>query len=312
MQRLLNWAAMLLAAIVLATLPVPAHAQEGLKVWPTKVELTIGRQDEAVAIINVKNEGSTTTTVCAYVMDFCVDGDGRFAFSEPGHESYSASEWLSVDNADFELEPGASQEVEVVVAVPAHLEPGGHYAAVFFQTGPSANQNGVPISTRIPSLFYITVPGTTDADVRADAEIVSLILPGFVEQAPVQAGVVVKNTGNVHLTVAATAYFKGLSSKNSSLDLQQMILLPDGEGTLRGSWEELPYIGRVRANIVIGYFDEQGELVNKSQTGEFLVIPWRQLTAIGIAAVLVVAAVVLTLRSSHLRSQRKQKTRTPS
>jgi len=311
-QRLANWAAILLAAIVMATLPVPAHAQEGLKVWPTKVELSVNRGEAATATVNVHNEGAEPATVCVYVMDFRIDRDGRFVFTEPGHESYSASEWLSVDNTGFELGPGESQEIEVVVAVPTDLEPGGHYAAVFFQTGPSANEDGVPISTRIPSLFYITVPGATDADVCADAEIVSLILPGFVEQAPVQAGVVVKNTGNVHLTVAATAYFKGLSSKSSSLDLQQMTLLPNGEGTLSGNWAELPYIGRVRASIVIGYFDEQGDVVNKSQTGEFFVIPWKQLTAIAIAVVLVVTVVVFSLRSSRLRSQREQESRTPS
>ena len=312
MQRSLNRAAILLAAVVLATLPAPAHAEEGLRVWPTKVELTVRMEDEAVAIINVKNVGSTATTVCAYVMDFSVDRDGAFTFSEPGHESYSASEWLSVDNAGFELEPGACLEVEVVVVIPADLEPGGHYAAVFFETGPSASEDGVPISTRIPSLFFITVPGVTDAEVHADAEIVSLILPGFVEQAPVQAGVVVRNTGNVHLTVAATAYFKGLSGNGSSLDLQQMTLLPDGEGTLSGSWEELPYIGRVRANIVIGYFDEYGDLVNKNRSGEFFVVPWKQLAAIAIALVLIIALVVLSFRGSHLRSERQQKTRIPS
>lgn len=274
--------------------------------------MTIGNQRQEAAIINVKNEGSTTTTVRAYVMDFSIDREGTFIFSEPGHESYSASQWLSVDKSAFDLEPGACQEIEVVVAVPTDPVPGGHYAAVFFEAAPSANQDGVPISTRIPSLFFVTVPGATDADVRADAEIVSLILPGFVEQGPVQAGVVVKNTGNVHLTVAATAYFKGVSGTNSSLDLQQMTLLPDSVGTLRGDWEELPYIGRVRANIVIGYFDEQGELVNKSERGEFMVIPLKQLAAIGIAIVLAIALVALSLKISRLRSQRRQKTRTPS
>ena len=312
MQRLAIWAAILPAAILLATLPVPAHAQEGLKVWPTKVEIHVERGEAVTATVNVHNEGAAPVTVRAYVMDFCIDRDGRFVFTEPGHESYSASEWLSVGNTDLELEPDESREVDVVVAVPTQLEPGGHYAAVFFETGPAANEDGVPITTRIPSLFYITVPGVTDADVRADAEIVSLVLPGFVEQAPVQAGVVVKNTGNVHLTVAATAYFKGLSGKNSSLDLQQMTLLPDGEGTLTGNWRELPYIGRVRANIVIGYFDQQGEVVNKSQSGEFLVVPWKQLTAILITLVLAVAVVLFSLRSSRHRSERRKQTRTPS
>jgi len=295
----------LLVAILLIILPNSAQAQGGIKVWPTRVDLTVNEGEQTERIINVQNKGGETIGVSAYVMDFSVDKDGNFIFSEPGHESYSASKWLSVNCADFELTPGESQEVAVVITAPADMEPGGHYAALFFETVPSENEEGVTISTRIPSLFYITVPGVTDADIVISAEIVSLILPGFIEKGPVEARIAVQNMGNVHLTIAAKAYFSDLFGKNSELDLGQVTVLPDGEGTLTGSWQEAPFIGRVRANFVIGYFDQHEELVNKSQRGEFWVIPWKHLAAIVAVVISLVLLIVLLHRRYRFRLERR-------
>lgn len=238
-------------------------------------------------------------------MDFSVDKDGNFIFSEPGHESYSASKWVGVNSTDFELAAGESQEVEVIIAAPADIEPGGHYAALFFETVPSVNEEGVSISTRIPSLFYITVPGVTEADIIANAEIVSLILPGVVEKGPVDVGVVVRSSGNVHLTIAAKAYFSDLFGKKSELDMGQVTILPDGEGTLTGSWQEAPFMGRVKANFVIGYFDQHEELVNKSQRGEFWVIPWKHVAAIVAVIGSLVLLMVLVHRRYRFRFERR-------
>ncbi len=299
-------AIIILLLVIFLIIPLnSAQAQGGIKVWPTKIDLTVNEGEQAERIINVKNQGGETIGVRAYVMDFSVDKDGNFIFSEPGHESYSASKWLSVNCTDFELAPGESQEVEVIIAAPADIEPGGHYAALFFETAPSANGEGVSISTRIPSLFYITVPGVTDADIVANAEIVSLILPGIVEKRPVEVGVVVENSGNVHLTIAAKAYFSDMFGGNSELDLGQVTVLPDGEGTLTGSWQKAPFIGRVRANFVIGYFDQHEELVNKSQRGEFWVFPWKHLAAIAAVIGSLVLLILLLHRRYRFRLERR-------
>ncbi len=298
MQYLTSWAILiLLVAILLIFPPNPVQAQGGIKVWPTKVDLTIDEGEQAERIINVQNQGGETIGVSAYVMDFTIDKDNEFIFSQSGHESYSASKWFSADNTEFELAPGEREEVEVVIAVPNGIEPGGHYAALFFETVPSVSEEGVSISTRIPSLFYITVPGVTDADIVTTADIVSLTLPGVVEKGPVGVRVVVQNMGNVHLTIAAKAYFSDLFGKDSELDVGQITVLPDGEGTLTGSWQEAPFIGRVRTSAVIGYLDQYEELVNKSQRGGFWVIPWKHLAAIvAVVGSLIVLAVLFHKR----------------
>jgi hypothetical protein len=158
---------------------------------------------------------------------------------------------------------------------------------------------------RIPTLFYITIPGITGAEVIANADIVSLQLPGVAGRGPVEMGVVVRNSGNVHLTVAAKAYFDGYWGGSSELDLGQKIILPNSEGMLKEEWQEAPYFGRVRANVVIGYLDNQGDVVNKSQTAEFWVVPWSLVGIILFVMGVVVPAIVIISKRFRLRVERK-------
>ena len=276
-----------------------------MMVWPTWVELTVNRGEQAGKMINVQNQGSELIRMRAYVMDFSIDREGNFVFSEPGHESYSAARWLSVAETDFELTPGESQDVEVRLSAPSEVEPGGHYAALFFETIPSANQSAVSISTRIPTLFYITVPGITEAEVIANADIASLVLPGFAGKGPVEAGVVVHNSGNVHLTVAARAHFSASWGGDSELDLGQMVILPNSDGVIKSNWQQTPFFGKVKANVVIGYLDHKGELVNKSQTGEFWVVPWSMIGIIVGVLGLVVPAIIVIRKRYRLRLERR-------
>jgi P pilus assembly chaperone PapD len=272
-------------------------AQEGMTVWPTWVEMTVNRGEQAGKIIHVQNEGSEPIAIRAYVMDFSIDREGNFVFYEPGHESYSATRWLSFEESGFELSPGESKEVEVAASAPAEVEPGGHYAALFFEVVPLANPGAVSISTRIPTLFYITIPGVTEAEVIANADIASLVLPSFAGKGPIEAGVVVHNSGNVHLTVAARAHFSASLGGDSELDLGQAVILPNSDVVIKSNWQQAPFFGKVRANVVIGYLDQKGELVNKSQTGEFWVVPWSLIGIIvGVMGVVVPAIIVLRKR----------------
>lgn len=270
-----------------------AQAGGGLTVAPTMVEMSVEEGEQAERTVKVSNSGSDTIRVQVYAMDFSAGEDGELAFSGPGHGSYSAAEWLSPDTTDFELAPGGSRQVAVTVAVPEEVEPGGHYAALFFQTASSQSGEGVGIAARIPSLFYITVPGVTDSDVLVDAEIDSLVLPRVVQDAPVPVSVVVRNTGNVHLTVAARAFFYCSSGRTDEVDMGQVTVLPGCDGRLEETLEDVPFIGRVEATVVTGYFDRYGGLTNESRTETFYVIPWKQLLAIaGVLVLFITLALV--------------------
>ncbi len=276
-----------------------------MTVWPTRVKLMVNRGGQAGKTIHVQNQGSEPMRVVSYARDFSIDRKGNFIFSEPGHESYSAARWLGLEEADFELPPGEGKEVAISVSAPVEVEPGGHYAALFFEAVPSGNQSAVQVSMRIPSLFYITIPGVTEADVIANADIVSLQLPGVAGRRPVGVGVVVRNSGNVHLTVAARAHSSCSWGNASELDLGQAVVLPNSETLLKGTLQKTSLLGKVRASVVIGYLGQNGELVNKSQTVEFWVIPWNAAGIILFVMGVVVPAIVIIRKRYRLRLERK-------
>lgn len=298
----------LLLVLLLSLFSSPTLAQGGIKVSPAKIDLVVGRGQTAEEVISIENQGDNLARIRAYAMDFSIDEESNFAFYEPGHESYSCARWLTLDEAEFDLNPGATKEVKVTVAVPDEVEPGGHYAALFFETALLEAPPGVSVTItgRIPSLFYLTIPGITEADVFSYAEIVSLILPGWLEKGPVEAGVVVRNTGNVHLTIAAKAYFSGFrGEKIGELDLGQVVVLPHSERIMKGSWEKPPLFSKVKASVVIGYFDQQGELVNKSKTADFWVIPWKLLVIIVVALALLILLVWWLRKRYRLKIEQK-------
>ncbi len=242
-------------------------------------------------------------------MDFSVDRDNNYTFSEAGHESYSCASWLSVEEPAFVLGAGQTRAVEVTISVPEAVEPGGHYAALFFEAIPPETEPGVSVAVggRIPSLFYLTIPGITDADIAANVEITSLILPGWVGGGPVDIGAVVHNTGNVHLTIATKAYFTDFRGRQTGeIDLGQTTILPGAERALTGTWESTPFAGPAKATFVIGYFDDYGEPVNKSMKGTFWIIPWRAII-IAVASVGLIGAAILILRKKfRLKLERRQ------
>jgi len=289
--------------------PPSASAQGGIKVWPARVELTIGRDETVAQVVSVENQSDAAIRMCVYVMDFRIGKENDFVFLEPGEESYSCSRWLSIGETDFELAPGENKAVAVTISVPQDVEPGGHYAALLFETvQPQPDQGfSVTINSRIASLFYLTIPGVTEADVVAKAEIVSLSFPGWAVGGPVKIAVLVRNTGNVHLDIATKAYLYGLwGRKVGELDLGQTVILPGSERIVEGNWEKTPFLDRVKANIMIGYFDEHGELVNQSKTKTLWVTPSGEMVAaIVVPLALLPFLIWLLIRRYRLRIERK-------
>jgi P pilus assembly chaperone PapD len=304
MARALAISLAVLAALL--ALPLTASADVSIVLSPTKIDLTVSTGETSSQGISLRNTGDEPTTVRVYAMDFSIDRENNYTFSEPGHESYSCASWLGVGETEFELGPGAAKEVEVTISVPQQVEPGGHYAALFFETVPADTEPGVSVAGRIPSLFYLTIPGVTDADITANAEITSLQLPGWVDGGPVEVGAVVRNAGNVHLTVASRASFTDFRSRQGGeIDLGQTIVLPGAERVIAGTWDNTPFIGPARVTVTIGYFDDHGELVNRSLQGSFWIIPWKVIMVAVASLGLIVVAILILRKKFRLKVERR-------
>jgi hypothetical protein len=268
------------------------------------MDLNMNLGEAIERVVNVENHSSEPACFHVYAMDFSVDRDGDFTFSEPGYESYSCTTWLTIREPDFDLSPDETKTVKVTISVPQEVEPGGHYAAVFVESAPPQPQPGVSvaIANRIPSLIYLTIPGTTDADIVTQAEIAAILLPGWVERGPVDVGVAVRNTGNVHLPIAAKAHFTDFrGGEIGELDLGQTIVLPGAERVLAATLEKLPFFGRVQTRVVIGYLDDNNEPVNKSTARSFQIIPWKVIMAVFVSLALIGIAIWRLRRKFRLR-----------
>ncbi|MCX6000891.1 MAG: hypothetical protein NTU41_15280 [Chloroflexi bacterium] len=296
----------LLSLFGILCLPQVASAQGTLTVWPVKLEVTANTGEILEREINVQNEGDETIAVRVYTMDFSVDADGKYTFSEPGDESYSCARWITAGPADFELGASEDKKVLVSITVPATVEPGEHRAAILVEESTPADQPGVSVavSGRIASLVYVAMPGTDGEAIVASAEIVSLMLPRWVEKGPAQVGVVIRNTGNVHLTVATEAHFHDYRGRRfGDMTLEQVVILPGQERTVRGTLERTPLLGKVQADFTIGYIDQHTQLVNKSGTGGFAVVPVRLI----LAFVVPLGCLLAYLLIRRYRSARKRR-----
>ncbi len=287
---------------------LPASAGVTMMLSPTMIDLTLNTEETSTQEISIQNTGDEPIRVQVYAMDFSIARENNYTFSDPGHESYSCASWLGIKDSDFDLGPAETKHVEVTISVPQEVEPGGHYAALFFETIPTETQPGVSVAIagRIPSLFYLTIPGVTDADIFANAEITSLMLPGWVDGGPVEIGAVVRNTGNVHLTIAAKAYFTDFRGRQAGeIDLGQTIVLPGAERAITGTWGKTPFIGPTQATVVIGYFDQHNQLVNRSMTGSFQIIPWKVIIAVFASLALIAFGIWALRRKFRFKLERK-------
>ncbi len=280
-----------------------AAADVSLRVWPTALEMTVSEGQIAERVVYVENAGDEWVHLRVYALDYTMDMDGTYHFLEPGGQTYSCATWVNLDAAAFDLAPGETRAVSLSIRVPAHVEPGEHYSAVFFEQSTQAGQGtSVSVGARVASLLYVVVPAVTDAEVMANADIVRVILPGLIGGGPLKAGVLVRNSGNVHLTVAARAYFTDFrGSQVGETDLGQAVILPGGERILEVVWDDVPWFGRVKARVVIGYYNNQGELVNKENSANFQVIPWKVIMAVALPLCLIGLAAFVVARRFRFR-----------
>ena len=291
-------------AIVLHCLAPPeASADVSLKVWPTTLEMTVSEGQTAELVVNVENAGDEIVRLSVYAMDYTVDRDGNYSFSEPVHDTYSCAAWISPDASVFDLAPGETRATTVSISVPENIEPGEHHSAVFFEQLSDVSQGtSVSVGARMACLLYVTIPRVTDAEVTTDANIAQVILPGWAEGSHVNIGALIRNSGNVHLTLAARAYltnFRG--SPIGEADLGQAVILPGGERLLEATWADLPLFGRVSARVVIGYHDSQGELVNKETSVNFQVVPWKTIMVVVLCLTIIGLAVFIVVRRFRFR-----------
>lgn len=290
-KRLLVVAVFLAIGLVLPSL-ARVYADVRIFVYPVKLEMPVSPGGSLTKEITIENRDEESVKIRTYVMDYRIKKNNKFEFSPPGHESYSAARWITLDKADFTIPPRKKEKVNATLKVPTGAEPSGHYVVIFFETVGklSPGKTGVIPQGRIATLVLQYSPG----NIVAKGRVKEFTIPKyfysrpksflFGGEQPIPWSMVFENHGNVHLNIDAQIDFSDFRGKSLHITKPQRItILPNTERELQGRWENAPTFGKFTAILKVTY-DKRIE----TKTANFYVIPVKGLIVTGAGVVLLI------------------------
>jgi len=242
-QRLGSGAAVVgvVALVGLAGLPVrgsaadpPPAADFGLTVSPTR--LVVGPdQINDVRHFTVSNRGTTPIDVEIGKRDFIANAQGTLLFQ--AHAAYSASNWVTVTPADFRLDSGAAQDVQVRIALPREPEPGDHQVAlVFVVPAGTEKTTNIRVNRGVGAPVFIAVPGPIDTSTH----IGGLHVPGFSLRGPLTFSTTVQDTGTVHRDFRGDGNRLAVSVRGQRIEFPDFTVVRGATREIDARWTDAP------------------------------------------------------------------------
>lgn len=286
----------------------PAASAASFVVSPTKTELTLGKNQTAPIVFNIKNnDAKAPIHIRVYTMDYQITKNSTFVFYEPGHLSYSAAKWISIKNKTIDIPANDRDKLAITVKTPDNAENGGHYAVVFFEVLQKTDQ-GVSVTGRIGALVLVTVPG----GITRQGIIQSVSAPNNLWGGnQIKTTVTFKNAGNVHLTTRGELLITDriFNKTLAKLPLPEITVLPNTERDITATWKNPPVFGLLRARASIYYGPNLITFNTKrtAQTG-FYIIPVKYILAVIVICLAVFVAWELYKRIISARKKESDKT----
>lgn len=261
-----------LAALISSCAAPSASALEAgdivLQVSPAEQEIDLAPSQTYTGSFTVENVGREAFTFTLSAHPYQVSGPDYTPVFTTETAYTTLSTWLSLDQNNLELAPGASAEVTYHVNVPADVPGGGQYAAIIVETRDADDTAAMRIVSQIAVLLYAHVSG----EQRLEGTLLDLELPNILLGAPFTASVTVENTGNLDFdltqTLTVTDFLTGrtlvdLSTKNpdgTPVGGVERIILPATTRTSILTWENAPSFGLFRAHQTISFLDQTYDL----------------------------------------------------
>ncbi len=185
-----------------------AYAQQdtnpgsGLRVSPTRSDITIKPGESQEITQNVKNVTQSPITVEPVLNDFesdGVSGEPRLISDATETSAYSLREFVSLPQK-FDLQPDEERELTVTLSVPSSAAPGAYFGSVVYRATPqgAAGDGQVALVASVGSLILLEVPG----DILEKIEIKSISAylgesaGSLFTKKPDAIGVMIENIGN--------------------------------------------------------------------------------------------------------------------
>ena len=250
-----------LGTLLLFVTVLQAGAQN-VAVSPSRLYYKVGIGEYKSHEVTVKNSSKTPQAFKIFFADFESKGNqGKTTLMKKGESEHSCSNWLSASPSFFELGPGESQKVEVLLQVPNTPEANKVKWAVMNvklareKKAPAGEGNSETVGFGIVQTFQfiIHIFQTPPTVTYADAEIV-----GFKEiTKPTDdtrtLSLEVSNTGETILNCASYLELTNLQNGEiKRLDVKAFTVLPDGR---REIYFQLPVDLKKGQYSVLGVVD---------------------------------------------------------
>src|SRR4030042_1801472 len=273
-----------------------------LTVSPVRIELSGDPGTVIEDEMNLTNEQEETKTFYSSFGNFEATG-------ETGTPSFVSAEeglatWIETDSS-ITLGPKEEKKVSYSIAIPKDADPGGHFAAIFWGTSPSGNEEGgqVSIGAKVGILILLRVSG----EIKEEGGILEFGAKDnqkFFSALPVQFVYRFQNGGGDRVKPEGKVTIKNIFGKTlavlpanksegnvlpQSIRKFEMIWEKEKEGTseqeaannkegflagLKKEWNNFAF-GRYTAILNLEY----GTTGEKAQASfKFFIIPWRVLS----------------------------------
>jgi len=291
------------------------RAANALTLSPPTVEISAKPGETAQVVAKLYNEGKESLVIKPGVLSFGTaneSGQPNFFDDKTGLD---LQHWITVPDS-LTLAPDETRSVVVTVAVPKTVDPGGHYAAVFWGTSPpKVEGSGAGVEGQIAMLFLVNVEG----NIKEDAKIIEFHpLASFLTHLPVNFMVRFQNNGTVHEHPAGDIVIKNMFGRQTTVlpfNIQPSTgnVLPKSIRRFDISWAKRAIDATASEwskewrNFAFGYYSAElaaaygaGNTLVTAHTS-FWVFPW-MVSLVGLIALIVIVLILRMLVGNYNKS----------
>ena len=242
----------------LALLAIPALAQ--LSISPDSIDVQVSGGPNALPSINVGNGSGEPVDFKVELVGYSQGIDGSTEVLEPDSNPLSALSYIKFDPAEFHLEPGQKQGVDLIASIPEGID-GGRYAILLITTNPTGGAVKTVIRLGVP--IRLTIAGS-HLDRKGT---IKLIEPGSIESSkPIPIKVTYANEGNVHYKVQISTTISnaqgGILGKVGS---ESAAVLPGYSRQLISEWIPAHDLQPGIYNVLVTASLEDGTVLDEAQ-----------------------------------------------
>ena len=263
----------------------------GFTITPPIFELKANSGDQLNDVISIFNNGSENLEIYTVVENLRPIGErGQVQVVYDGDETLpTLKSWIDVNESEFSVGVGETENIAFSINVPGNAEPGGHFATILFGTTQNSSIEGAgsQVSQKIGSLVFITVAG----DSKEEAKIIEFTADKglYLTQNDYSFNTRIENSGNVYIRPRGFLVITNMFGKKvDEIELDGKNILPDATRIIPIEYTNKNLFGPYTATLSLIYGGSNKTL--NSSVG-FTVIPW-----IPTSIVIVVLLMVCILR----------------